>query len=108
MPECALRCASDPQNEMRNTEMLSAACAVGVGCCFAAPIGGKTARQQMEQQMRTKHGQRAGQRGVKLIPSAIELRKSGRGRSSFLAAASRGSGRCSTAISGAAWGGAAP
>ncbi|XP_076000985.1 chloride channel protein 2a isoform X1 [Genypterus blacodes] len=28
------------QNEMRNTEMLSAACAVGVGCCFAAPIGG--------------------------------------------------------------------
>ncbi|KAM6989660.1 chloride channel protein 2a isoform 7-T7 [Tautogolabrus adspersus] len=27
-------------NEMRNTEMLSAACAVGVGCCFAAPIGG--------------------------------------------------------------------
>lgn len=30
------------QNELRNTEMLSAACAVGVGCCFAAPIGGKT------------------------------------------------------------------
>ena len=29
------------QNELRNTEMLSAACAVGVGCCFAAPIGGK-------------------------------------------------------------------
>ncbi|KAM6989655.1 chloride channel protein 2a isoform 2-T2 [Tautogolabrus adspersus] len=28
------------KNEMRNTEMLSAACAVGVGCCFAAPIGG--------------------------------------------------------------------
>ncbi|KAG7272505.1 hypothetical protein CRUP_005977, partial [Coryphaenoides rupestris] len=28
------------ENEMRNTEMLSAACAVGVGCCFAAPIGG--------------------------------------------------------------------
>ncbi|XP_056276202.1 chloride channel protein 2-like isoform X1 [Pseudoliparis swirei] len=28
------------QNELRNTEMLSAACAVGVGCCFAAPIGG--------------------------------------------------------------------
>uniref|UniRef100_A0A8C7ZSL4 Chloride channel protein 2 n=1 Tax=Oryzias sinensis TaxID=183150 RepID=A0A8C7ZSL4_9TELE len=27
-------------NELRNTEMLSAACAVGVGCCFAAPIGG--------------------------------------------------------------------
>ncbi|KAL7850881.1 hypothetical protein AOLI_G00212370 [Acnodon oligacanthus] len=26
-------------NELRNTEMLSAACAVGVGCCFAAPIG---------------------------------------------------------------------
>uniref|UniRef100_A0AAY4AFM5 Chloride channel protein n=1 Tax=Denticeps clupeoides TaxID=299321 RepID=A0AAY4AFM5_9TELE len=25
---------------LRNTEMLSAACAVGVGCCFAAPIGG--------------------------------------------------------------------
>lgn len=32
------------QNELRNTEMLSAACAVGVGCCFAAPIGGKTTR----------------------------------------------------------------
>ncbi|XP_053294404.1 chloride channel protein 2a [Pleuronectes platessa] len=31
---------SDTQNELRNTEMLSAACAVGVGCCFAAPIGG--------------------------------------------------------------------
>lgn len=30
------------QNELRNTEMLSAACAVGVGCCFAAPIGGKS------------------------------------------------------------------
>uniref|UniRef100_A0A3P8XPZ6 Uncharacterized protein n=1 Tax=Esox lucius TaxID=8010 RepID=A0A3P8XPZ6_ESOLU len=29
-----------PNNELRNTEMLSAACAVGVGCCFAAPIGG--------------------------------------------------------------------
>ncbi|XP_051736900.1 chloride channel protein 2a isoform X1 [Ctenopharyngodon idella] len=28
------------KNELRNTEMLSAACAVGVGCCFAAPIGG--------------------------------------------------------------------
>uniref|UniRef100_A0A7N6F7J1 Chloride channel protein 2 n=1 Tax=Anabas testudineus TaxID=64144 RepID=A0A7N6F7J1_ANATE len=28
------------RNELRNTEMLSAACAVGVGCCFAAPIGG--------------------------------------------------------------------
>ncbi|XP_059543194.1 chloride channel protein 2 isoform X1 [Myotis daubentonii] len=28
------------QNESRNTEMLAAACAVGVGCCFAAPIGG--------------------------------------------------------------------
>uniref|UniRef100_A0A3B3V0R1 Chloride voltage-gated channel 2 n=1 Tax=Poecilia latipinna TaxID=48699 RepID=A0A3B3V0R1_9TELE len=27
------------KNELRNTEMLSAACAVGVGCCFAAPIG---------------------------------------------------------------------
>uniref|UniRef100_A0A452TG16 Chloride channel protein 2 n=1 Tax=Ursus maritimus TaxID=29073 RepID=A0A452TG16_URSMA len=26
------------QNESRNTEMLAAACAVGVGCCFAAPI----------------------------------------------------------------------
>ncbi|PNJ69213.1 CLCN2 isoform 19, partial [Pongo abelii] len=26
--------------ESRNTEMLAAACAVGVGCCFAAPIGG--------------------------------------------------------------------
>ncbi|KAI1883078.1 hypothetical protein AGOR_G00241540 [Albula goreensis] len=28
------------KNELRNIEMLSAACAVGVGCCFAAPIGG--------------------------------------------------------------------
>ncbi|XP_016110362.1 chloride channel protein 2-like [Sinocyclocheilus grahami] len=27
-------------NESRNIEMLAAACAVGVGCCFAAPIGG--------------------------------------------------------------------
>uniref|UniRef100_A0A8C5J2R8 Chloride voltage-gated channel 2 n=1 Tax=Junco hyemalis TaxID=40217 RepID=A0A8C5J2R8_JUNHY len=26
--------------EARNIEMLAAACAVGVGCCFAAPIGG--------------------------------------------------------------------
>lgn len=70
--------------------MLSAACAVGVGCCFAAPIGGKTARQQMEQQMRTKHGQRAGQRGVKLILSAIKLENQ-EGRNLFLAAANRGS-----------------
>ncbi|XP_064440385.1 chloride channel protein 2 isoform X2 [Mirounga angustirostris] len=29
------------ENESRNTEMLAAACAVGVGCCFAAPIGGR-------------------------------------------------------------------
>lgn len=29
------------QNEARNIEMLAAACAVGVGCCFAAPIGGQ-------------------------------------------------------------------
>ncbi|KAM6304814.1 chloride channel protein 2 [Aegotheles albertisi] len=28
------------ENEARNFEMLAAACAVGVGCCFAAPIGG--------------------------------------------------------------------
>lgn len=27
-------------NESRNTEMLAAACAVGVGSCFAAPVGG--------------------------------------------------------------------
>ncbi|ROJ25451.1 Chloride channel protein 2 [Anabarilius grahami] len=27
------------ENESRNIEMLAAACAVGVGCCFAAPIG---------------------------------------------------------------------
>ncbi|XP_061654539.1 chloride channel protein 2a isoform X2 [Phyllopteryx taeniolatus] len=37
-------CMEEPfegsKNELRNTEMLSAACAVGVGCCFAAPIGG--------------------------------------------------------------------
>lgn len=43
------------QNELRNTEMLSAACAVGVGCCFAAPIGGKTTRPQTDEQMRTKY-----------------------------------------------------
>ncbi|XP_037534375.1 chloride channel protein 2 [Nematolebias whitei] len=30
----------DMKNESRNIEMLAAACAVGVGCCFAAPIGG--------------------------------------------------------------------
>lgn len=42
------------QNELRNTEMLSAACAVGVGCCFAAPIGGKTTRLQTDERMRTK------------------------------------------------------
>jgi chloride channel 2 len=29
------------QNESRNSEMLSAACALGVACTFAAPIGGK-------------------------------------------------------------------
>ena len=28
------------ENESRNSEMLAAACAVGVSCCFAAPIGG--------------------------------------------------------------------
>lgn len=28
------------ENESQNIEMLAAACAVGVGCCFAAPIGG--------------------------------------------------------------------
>ncbi|XP_063704371.1 chloride channel protein 2 isoform X4 [Culicoides brevitarsis] len=28
------------ENESRNSEMLAAACAVGVGACFAAPIGG--------------------------------------------------------------------
>uniref|UniRef100_H3AE58 Chloride channel, voltage-sensitive 2b n=1 Tax=Latimeria chalumnae TaxID=7897 RepID=H3AE58_LATCH len=27
------------ENDSRNIEMLAAACAVGVGCCFAAPIG---------------------------------------------------------------------
>ncbi|XP_075274340.1 chloride channel protein 2 isoform X2 [Opisthocomus hoazin] len=27
------------ENKARNIEMLAAACAVGVGCCFAAPIG---------------------------------------------------------------------
>uniref|UniRef100_A0A8C1WNX6 Chloride channel, voltage-sensitive 2b n=1 Tax=Cyprinus carpio TaxID=7962 RepID=A0A8C1WNX6_CYPCA len=31
---------SNVLNESRNIEMLAAACAVGVGCCFAAPIGG--------------------------------------------------------------------
>ena len=29
------------ENESRNTEMLAAACAVGVSCCVGAPIGGK-------------------------------------------------------------------
>ena len=28
------------QNESRNTEMLAAACAVGVSSCFGSPIGG--------------------------------------------------------------------
>ncbi|CRL08157.1 CLUMA_CG020883, isoform A [Clunio marinus] len=28
------------ENESRNTEMLAAACAVGVGSCFASPVGG--------------------------------------------------------------------
>ncbi|XP_009466763.1 PREDICTED: chloride channel protein 2 [Nipponia nippon] len=28
------------ENEARNIEMLAAACAVGVGCCFAAPVPG--------------------------------------------------------------------
>lgn len=28
------------QNENRSTEMLAAACALGVGCCFATPVGG--------------------------------------------------------------------
>lgn len=28
------------QNESRNSEMLAAACAIGVSCNFAAPIGG--------------------------------------------------------------------
>ena len=27
-------------NESRNSEMLAAACAVGVACCFGSPIGG--------------------------------------------------------------------
>jgi chloride channel 2 len=27
-------------NESRSNEMLSAACAVGVACCFGSPIGG--------------------------------------------------------------------
>lgn len=30
------------ENESRNSEMLAAACAVGVACSFAAPIGGET------------------------------------------------------------------
>lgn len=28
------------ENESRSNEMLAAACAVGVACCFAAPVGG--------------------------------------------------------------------
>lgn len=31
------------ENESRNSEMLAAACAVGIACCFAAPIGGTRA-----------------------------------------------------------------
>lgn len=30
------------ENENRTTEMLAAACAVGVASCFAAPVGGKS------------------------------------------------------------------
>lgn len=29
------------ENESRNSEMLAAACAVGVACTFGAPVGGK-------------------------------------------------------------------
>ena len=29
------------RNESRKTEMLAAACAVGVACSFAAPVGGE-------------------------------------------------------------------
>lgn len=29
------------QNESKNAEVLAAACAVGVACTFAAPIGGR-------------------------------------------------------------------
>lgn len=32
------------ENESRHCEMLAAACAVGVGSCFAAPVGGKSNR----------------------------------------------------------------
>lgn len=35
------------QNESRNTEMLAAACAVGVACTFAAPIGGTLCDQYL-------------------------------------------------------------
>lgn len=30
------------ENESRHCEMLAAACAVGVGSCFGAPVGGKS------------------------------------------------------------------
>lgn len=30
------------ENESRHCEMLAAACAVGVGSCFAAPVGGNS------------------------------------------------------------------
>uniref|UniRef100_A0A0S7EW09 CLCN2 n=1 Tax=Poeciliopsis prolifica TaxID=188132 RepID=A0A0S7EW09_9TELE len=33
------------ENESRNTEMLVAACAVGLACCFASPVGGEFAGQ---------------------------------------------------------------
>lgn len=39
--ECYRVCVRVFQNQSRNIEMLAAACAVGVGCCFAAPIGGE-------------------------------------------------------------------
>lgn len=34
------------ENESRNSEMLAAACAVGVASCFASPIGGMNWRIQ--------------------------------------------------------------
>lgn len=41
-------CACVFQNESRNIEMLAAACAVGVGCCFAAPIGGEFRKEKLK------------------------------------------------------------
>ncbi|KAI1235948.1 hypothetical protein IHE44_0002041 [Lamprotornis superbus] len=59
------------ENEARNIEMLAAACAVGVGCCFAAPIGGS--RVHLERQ--------AGPSGQPAWERAVLLSREEEGRS---------------------------